>query len=485
MSDQDEFIARFLDGQLSDAELAEASELLGDAALADRVIRNAIVHDLLQAAEGELLGDAVEVAAPESTAGTQFVPPVEGRRRPWARLLPTKARGAAACLIVAVAALLVFRQLTEHAVVATISRSVNAAWMPGEKRWSVGDPLRAGDRFRMQAGRCELTFDDGTVMVLDGGVSLTMISATAVSLERGSVTTRVESNEAGVFHVLTPSADVVDLGTEFGVRVLNDGKTDVVVFEGSVDLRPGKSGRDATSYQGRMLFGGEAVQSTASGAWEPLISVTDDAFPSMHRLYPVEKTRPPVILGVSDNRPATDAPKFYRICHEGLVEDARAFVDKTYEWNGLTEEGMPAFLRGADYIQTYNSDRKHSTLNVKVELAGPAMLYVLYDNRMIVPDWLSSGFEDTGLDIGLDEEQGTLKASRSPIVVGPGKGIDQVCSIWSRRVDRAGSVEIGPIGPLRPELPWNLGRTMLGIAAQPLPVQVAGTSPSFTIATGR
>ncbi|HVJ84372.1 MAG TPA: FecR family protein [Caulifigura sp.] len=483
MSNQDEFVARFLEGQLSDEELAEASDLLADAALADRIVRNSMVHDLLLTAESELQDASGDAAPLELKGRIESTPP--GQQPLFARMLSTRARAAVACLVVAVASLLVFRQLTENAVVAKISRSVNAAWETGDKRWSVGDTLRTGDQFRMQAGRCELTFDDGTVIVLDGEVSLTMISATAVSLERGAATTRVESSESGVFHVLTPSADVVDLGTEFGVRVLDDGKTDVVVFEGSVDLRPSKSGRDATSYQGRLLFGGEAVQSTSGGAWEPLISLTDDTFPSIRRLYPVAKTRPPVILGVSDNRPASDAPKFYRICHEGLVEDARAFVDKTYEWNGLTEEGMPAFLRGADYIQTYNSDRKHSTLNIKVELSGPAMLYVLYDNRMIIPDWLSAEFEDTGLDIGLDEEQGTLKAVRSPIVVGPGKGIDQVCSIWARRVDRAGTAEIGPIGPLRPELPWNLGRTMLGIAAQPLPSQATGTATSFTIVAGR
>ena len=34
----------------------------------------------------------------------------------------------------------------------------------------------------------------------------------------------------------TPSTDVVDLGTEFGVDVDESGGTDVVVFEGAVDL---------------------------------------------------------------------------------------------------------------------------------------------------------------------------------------------------------------------------------------------------------
>jgi hypothetical protein len=319
----------------------------------------------------------------------------------------------------------------------------------------------------MEAGRAELVFDDGAVMVLDGEVSLEIISGGAVALRRGSATTRLDKGRAETFHVQTPAADVVDLGTEFGVRVENDGKTDVVVFDGAVDVQTGKNGLESPESR-RRLEVGQALYSTRDGHWERLVSVTGDAFPSATQLYPTTKTRPPVIAGISDNRRAADDPQFYRICHEGLVEDARAFVDKRYEWNGLTPEGLPAFLRGADYVQTFLSDRKDSTLNITVELARPAMLYVLYDNRLVIPEWLSSAFEDTNVDIGLDEEQGTLKASRSPIEIGPGNGIDQVYSVWQRRVENAGQAVVGPIGVLQPQYPSTTGRAMLGIAAQPL-----------------
>ena len=43
------------------------------------------------------------------------------------------------------------------------------------------------------------------------------------------------------FAIKTPEAKVVDQGTEFGVAARDDGKTDVVVFEGKVDV--GETGR--------------------------------------------------------------------------------------------------------------------------------------------------------------------------------------------------------------------------------------------------
>jgi hypothetical protein len=474
-SDQDEFVARFLEGSLSDAELSEASPLVSDAELADRIVRNSLIQELLLKAGSEIGDVDQDVGVGSSYSRNDMLPTADRRksqavssRRSLARRGVLSALVACIALLAAYTGWRVIVPTAQHRgpAIAKVSRSVNASWKQGERRWAVGDSLHPGDRVDMQDGRAELQFEHGAVMVIDGAVSLELVSAQSVSLIRGAATTRLNKAKSGSFDVQTPSARVVDLGTEFGVRVQDDGKTDVVVFEGAVDLRL-RDDVDSVSSKGRRLDVGEALHLQANGTWERLVSVPGDSFPTANRLYPVTRTREPVITSISDNRRPGDKPKFYRICHEGLVEDARAFVDFPYEWNGLTEEGLPSFLRGADYVQTFNTDRKEATLNITVGLAGPAIIYVLYDNRLLIPEWLSADFEDTGVDIGLDEQQGTLRAFRTPLEVGGGKGIDQTCSVWAQRVDQGGEVVVGPIAALKPEFA-EAGRTMLGIAAQPL-----------------
>ncbi len=48
------------------------------------------------------------------------------------------------------------------------------------------------------------------------------------------------------FKLMTPDAKVVDLGTEFGLKVSDSGKSDVHVFDGEVEVYPG-AGSDESS----------------------------------------------------------------------------------------------------------------------------------------------------------------------------------------------------------------------------------------------
>src|SRR5690606_30011403 len=86
------------------------------------------------------------------------------------------------------------------------------------------------------------------------------------------------------------------------------------------------------------------------------------------------------IASVSDNLLAEDTKRFYEVVSGGLREDAKAYVDRPYEWNGHTEAGLPEFLRAADYIKTFN-DFKRRDLEITVQLARPCTLYVLWDER--------------------------------------------------------------------------------------------------------
>ena len=95
---------------------------------------------------------------------------------------------------------------------------------------------------------------------------------------------------------------------------------------------------------------------------------------------------------------------FYQTTYRGLQDDALAFSDSPHhQWNGLTSDGLPDFLLGADYIKTFNDYRYMQNFEMKVEFSRPANLYVFADNRLAAPAIGSGKFEDTGVDIGLDE----------------------------------------------------------------------------------
>jgi hypothetical protein len=196
-----------------------------------------------------------------------------------------------------------------------------------------------------------------------------------------------------------------------------------------------------------------------------------------------------VIARVSDNIHFGGGGKAfacYQTTFEGLHEDALAYSDNpNHQWNGLTAEGLPAFLLGADYVKTFNDYRYIDYFKLEVELAQPANLYVFFDDRVDPPDWLKEGFEDTGVNIGLDEGPWLLKAGElqdvdrqeyrewdvNTTAVGGGNSVDNIFSVWRRRCVDGGVVTLGDAGKRGTDgigIGGKGGRAMYGIAATPL-----------------
>ena len=84
-----------------------------------------------------------------------------------------------------------------------------------------------------------------------------------------------------------------------------------------------------------------------------------------------------------------------------------------YHW-----ESIPAELVGADYVVTYNGDKRELNVSYAVTLGEEAKLYIFIDRRYVDAHgdppftWLTDGssgavFLDTGLDIVLKELGGT------------------------------------------------------------------------------
>ena len=92
---------------------------------------------------------------------------------------------------------------------------------------------RVGDRLSFKSGLVGLEYFSGAKLILHGPCSFVLTSSKSGRLERGQLT---ENVEGGDFFVSTPSARVLDLGTEFGMSFVEDEGTSVCVFDGEVKL---------------------------------------------------------------------------------------------------------------------------------------------------------------------------------------------------------------------------------------------------------
>jgi hypothetical protein len=118
--------------------------------------------------------------------------------------------------------------------VAWLVNAQNCQW--ADDSAPVGD-MRAGAVLRVQHGLAEIRFRSGARVVLQGPASLELLSAKSARLLHGKLTAKVPGQAIG-FEILSPQGKVVDLGTEFGLAVAENGRTDVYVFEGKVEASP-------------------------------------------------------------------------------------------------------------------------------------------------------------------------------------------------------------------------------------------------------
>ncbi len=102
--------------------------------------------------------------------------------------------------------------------------------------------LQNGDRLgsrtiEIQRGFIHLQFDDGVEVTLQGPARYELIGPGKTRLHTGLLTATVPPGGEG-FQVSTPTADVVDLGTAFGIEIDAAGVPEVSVFDGKVEVTP-------------------------------------------------------------------------------------------------------------------------------------------------------------------------------------------------------------------------------------------------------
>ena len=299
----------------TDAEQQELVQLLEENPARRRaVIDQLFVHSLLQW-QSEDISDELEAlrhAAPEcQIPGEAFRPKARSFSHPWL--------WAAAAVLLCAACYGGWQSLRAHStqgeLVAEIAENRAVIWSDRCTALRDGHAIVPG-RLEMKSGTLTLRFRSGATISANGGASMRIESDMHVKLDDGQATAYVPQWAKG-FTIETPDAKVVDLGTRFGVAARSDKQTDVVVFEGKVDVTP-TSGKQPLQMR---LTQGEAARIDSEGAISRIMDVHRD-----HRgdqwSTSEQESNESVFKSIHDNIKPSDSSKYYQITPRGLVEDA-------------------------------------------------------------------------------------------------------------------------------------------------------------------
>ncbi len=144
--------------------------------------------------------------------------------------------------------------------VAILVHAVDVEWaMNGPP--SPGSILSPG-HLNMERGLVQIEFYGGARLVAEGPFDLEIVSVNQAICRNGKLRAFVPLHARG-FSVLAPQFEVVDLGTEFGMEVANDGQSQVQVFSGVVELYP-PDGKRVAEHR-RPLLSGNGLAWSSSG----------------------------------------------------------------------------------------------------------------------------------------------------------------------------------------------------------------------------
>ncbi len=255
MNDAEAMMARYLSGEITPDEAAQLRELCArDASARAELVEMIRVERSLawlhhESDAGQFQDEVMMRVEPDTVESAAFVAGVIAKVRPAVPRFRTwqKALALAAAVTLLAGGVLFIDSLRLHddaqmmrtamvadtphvAVVTSLSADTRSAL-------SIGQSLAMGD-FEIATGRVGLSFADGAQLVVDGPAKLSLLSPSRARLWSGKAAAHVPEGAQG-FTVETPTVEVVDLGTEFGVSVDATGVSDVHVFRGEVEARLG------------------------------------------------------------------------------------------------------------------------------------------------------------------------------------------------------------------------------------------------------
>jgi hypothetical protein len=237
-------ISGYCDESLSEEETkALLSWLREDSAHTDRFAHELLLSsrlcDLLQ--EQQLQFDAWTDALEGGVSSAEMhldKPAVASPRRTSLMVKRWMVTIASVASALAVAALVLIQPWRSH-VVAQVSRVAGAAVKSDGTKVLGGALLPEGEMLRVDRGNLTITFGCGAKVLVEAPAVFTLNSITAGTLSRGVAAVHVPTQAIG-FAIHTPLIKVVDLGTEFRMKLLTDDQVELHVFDGLVDVHLGE-----------------------------------------------------------------------------------------------------------------------------------------------------------------------------------------------------------------------------------------------------
>jgi hypothetical protein len=133
-------------------------------------------------------------------------------------------------------AYVVLNPRTSGTVVGVMVDTVGATWQDETTAIQAGQDVRKGPLY-LRKGLARIRFDSGAGVILEGPAQVELLSSNSMYVREGKIVATV-GREAIGFVVNTPQGKILDLGTEFGIRVEPAGQSQVHVFQGEVVLYP-------------------------------------------------------------------------------------------------------------------------------------------------------------------------------------------------------------------------------------------------------
>jgi hypothetical protein len=278
-----------------------------------------------------------------------------------------------------------------------------------------GKPLDAG-RVAIVAGAVEFTIRNGVVIVLEGPGDIELKDDMRAFLHGGSAVVRVPKGMSG-FQLDTPSTDVLDLGTEFAVRVAPDLVTDVQVYDGAV-VATGRQGPASAKFPQRLEMGQAARFSPSLDQDPQPIRYADERF--VRRIesdqgieqLPHALPRPSTPQEAQEQRRLFGAPK----CDSIVVSRPSGAVvidGRLDEWQRVA--GFTASLDGSEACPEWVDGRMmydDECLYIAAAIGDPAPLRNTFDPELdAFAAWRGGGLQ---VRVSTDREQGWPVVANSP-----------------------------------------------------------------------
>lgn len=234
----EELIDRYLLGLATDEEIAVLNErLTADASLRRHYRRAVALEGGYREAAMQFAESAEDADGPATQPAT--APATSSSRIPGHRF---SFANSVAVVLLLVAVTMTGKWLLPDAAapaagmsdlaVARLVTSIDATWRgtaPEPGTW-----ITPG-HFQLESGTIKLEFSRGARLTLQGPADFEVVHADLLHVSVGNLVARIPEEAIG-FTITTDETEVVDLGTEFGLRVGQGRQTEVHVIEGLVEV---------------------------------------------------------------------------------------------------------------------------------------------------------------------------------------------------------------------------------------------------------